>query len=110
MGLKTLHPPLTNTSLLSQFYQADLTLDYIDGYKDKTGKMKEGFLNYATKVGVLLGGSESDVRAKVEDVYEFEKNLSLVGLSSVSTLMGLCHQLSKIKSKCAPRIKIETIN
>ena len=36
------------------------------------------YLNYMTKVGVLLGGEENSTRAQMEDVIDFETKLANV--------------------------------
>ncbi|KAK3786391.1 hypothetical protein RRG08_017128 [Elysia crispata] len=75
-------PTIDENKNVIEFSQSGLTLEYVSGYDSKTSRLKDGFLAYASKVGILLGGKESDVRAKMEDVFEFERQLSKIFVPS----------------------------
>ncbi|GFS57721.1 endothelin-converting enzyme homolog [Trichonephila clavipes] len=58
--------------------QIELTLKskmyYVNNTKDD--KILSTYLNYMTKVGVLLGGEEKTIRSQMEDVLDFETKLA----------------------------------
>ncbi|GFN78286.1 endothelin-converting enzyme 1 [Plakobranchus ocellatus] len=68
-------PTEENENIL-MFTQDGLTLSYKNEYKDKSNNFKKAFIAFAVQVGTLLGGDADNVSAKMEQVYEFEKNLS----------------------------------
>jgi hypothetical protein len=62
-----------------QFDQAGLTLDSYDEYNSSDAeKFHQAFLDFAVAVGKLLGGDNS-TSAKMEAVYNFEKQMAGVG-------------------------------
>lgn len=61
-----------------QIDQGGLTLPTRDNYLNKTlhGKVLDAYLDYMTKVAVLLGAVESDARFQMQAVIEFETRLA----------------------------------
>ncbi|XP_075540860.1 M13 family metallopeptidase neprilysin 3 isoform X2 [Dermacentor variabilis] len=61
-----------------QVDQGGLILPSRDYYLNKTkdDKVLNAYLTYMTSIGVLLGGKESDVKAQMQDVIDFEKRLA----------------------------------
>ena len=63
-----------------QLDQGGLTLPSRDYYLNKTSddKVLEALRAFMTKVGVLLGGKEEDVKRQVQDMIELETRLAEV--------------------------------
>ncbi|XP_066598593.1 endothelin-converting enzyme homolog isoform X2 [Prorops nasuta] len=61
-----------------QIDQGGLTLPTADNYLNKTehGKVLAAYLEYMTKIGVLLGGEENSTRKQMQDVIDFETKLA----------------------------------
>ena len=60
-----------------QFDQNGLTLNTREEYLEDADKFKAAFLEFAVKVGKLLGG-DSSTQQKMEAIYNFEKSLAEV--------------------------------
>ncbi|RUS88407.1 hypothetical protein EGW08_003803 [Elysia chlorotica] len=71
-------PTVEENKHVIEFFQSGLTLRYASAYDSDQRELKEGFIKYAVRVGTLLGGEENDVTAKMEDVFQFERNLSKI--------------------------------
>lgn len=69
-----------STQNIIQLDQSGLILPTRDYYLNRTAheKVINAYLNYMTKVGVLLGGSEADTRAQMEQILEFETRIANV--------------------------------
>lgn len=63
-----------------QIDQGGLTLPTRDNYLNRTvhEKVLNAYLDYMTKVAVLLGASETDARRQMSDVIEFETKIAEV--------------------------------
>ena len=74
-----------STQNVLQLDQANLILPTRDYYLNRTAheKVINAYLSYMTKVGVLLGGNESETRAQMEQVLEFETRIANVSSISV---------------------------
>ncbi|KAL1501599.1 hypothetical protein ABEB36_006896 [Hypothenemus hampei] len=62
-----------------QLDQSGLVLPTRDNYLNKTAehlKILQAYLEYMTKVGVLLGGEQNSTRAQMKDVLDFETKLA----------------------------------
>ncbi|XP_066996850.2 endothelin-converting enzyme homolog [Anabrus simplex] len=61
-----------------QIDQGGLTLPTRDSYLNKTAneKLLGAYLDYMTKIGVLLGGEEKSTRKQMKDVIDFETELA----------------------------------
>ncbi|XP_015172376.1 PREDICTED: endothelin-converting enzyme 1 isoform X2 [Polistes dominula] len=61
-----------------QIDQGGLTLPTADNYLNVTehGKVLSAYLEYMTKIGVLLGGEENSTRRQMQDVIAFETRLA----------------------------------
>ncbi|XP_021915643.1 endothelin-converting enzyme homolog isoform X4 [Zootermopsis nevadensis] len=61
-----------------QIDQGGLTLPTRDNYLNKTAneKILAAYLDYMTKIGVLLGGEENSTRAQMQGVIEFETQIA----------------------------------
>ncbi|XP_008209638.1 endothelin-converting enzyme homolog isoform X1 [Nasonia vitripennis] len=61
-----------------QIDQGGLTLPTTDNYLNKTehGKVLAAYLDYMTKIGVLLGGEENSTRKHMRDIIDFETKLA----------------------------------
>ncbi|XP_014223619.1 endothelin-converting enzyme homolog isoform X2 [Trichogramma pretiosum] len=58
--------------------QGGLTLPTTDNYLNKTehGKVLVAYLDYMTKIGVLLGGEENSTRKKMQNIIDFETKIA----------------------------------
>ncbi|XP_043280868.1 endothelin-converting enzyme homolog isoform X2 [Venturia canescens] len=68
-----------NSSIhIIQIDQGGLTLPTTDNYLNKTehGKILVAYLDYMTKIGVLLGGEENETRRQMQAVIDFETRLA----------------------------------
>lgn len=62
-----------------QIDQSGLALPTRDNYLNKTAehtKILTAYLDYMTKVGVLLGGEENSTRAQMQAIIDFETRLA----------------------------------
>lgn len=61
-----------------QIDQGGLTLPTRDNYLNKTAheKVLTAYLDYMTKVAVLLGGNENDSKQQMKEVIEFETKIA----------------------------------
>ncbi|XP_043474740.1 endothelin-converting enzyme homolog isoform X2 [Leptopilina heterotoma] len=61
-----------------QIDQGGLTLPTIDNYLNKTEheKVLVAYLEYMTKIGVLLGGEENSTRRQMQDIINFETKIA----------------------------------
>lgn len=61
-----------------QIDQSGLTLPTRDNYLNKTehAKVLEAYLDYMTKVGVLLGGEPNITKTQMQEIIEFETRLA----------------------------------
>ncbi|KAJ9601453.1 hypothetical protein L9F63_000370, partial [Diploptera punctata] len=61
-----------------QIDQGGLTLPTRDNYLNKTAneKILSAYLDYMTKIGILLGGEENSTRAQMQAVIDFETKLA----------------------------------
>lgn len=61
-----------------QIDQSGLTLPTRDNYLNKTAhaKVLAAYLDYMTKVGVLLGGDENETKAQMQAVVDFETRIA----------------------------------
>ncbi|XP_076443378.1 endothelin-converting enzyme 2-like isoform X2 [Babylonia areolata] len=62
---------------LLAFSQSHLTLESEEEYLQTTDKFKNAFMDFAVKVGKLLGGDNSTYQ-KMEAIYNFEKRLAQI--------------------------------
>ncbi|XP_035742254.1 endothelin-converting enzyme homolog isoform X1 [Vespa mandarinia] len=67
-----------STRYIIQIDQGGLTLPTADNYLNVTehGKVLTAYLEYMTKIGVLLGGEENSTRRQMQDVIAFETRLA----------------------------------
>ncbi|XP_065582225.1 endothelin-converting enzyme homolog isoform X2 [Artemia franciscana] len=67
-----------------QIDQGGLTLPTRDHYINKTGSdpIIAAYLEYMTKVGTLLGGSEPEVKEQMKDIIAFETQLAQITMPS----------------------------
>jgi endothelin-converting enzyme len=71
-----------STQNVLQLDQSGLILPTRDYYLNRTAheKVIDAYLTYMVKVGVLLGGNESETRSQMEKVLEFETRIANVSL------------------------------
>ncbi|XP_017767260.1 PREDICTED: endothelin-converting enzyme 1 isoform X2 [Eufriesea mexicana] len=69
-----------STRHIIQIDQGGLTLPTTDNYLNVTehGKVLVAYLEYMTKIGVLLGGEKNSTRKQMQDVIEFETKLARI--------------------------------
>ncbi|XP_044589355.1 endothelin-converting enzyme homolog [Cotesia glomerata] len=67
-----------STRHIIQIDQGGLTLPTTDNYLNKTehAKVLAAYLDYMTKIGVLLGGEEKETRRQMQAVIDFETKLA----------------------------------
>ncbi|XP_057322411.1 endothelin-converting enzyme homolog [Microplitis mediator] len=67
-----------STRHIIQIDQGGLTLPTTDNYLNKTehAKVLAAYLDYMTKIGVLLGGEEKDTKRQMQAVIDFETKLA----------------------------------
>ncbi|XP_063707260.1 endothelin-converting enzyme homolog isoform X2 [Culicoides brevitarsis] len=73
-----------STRHVIQIDQGGLTLPTRDNYLNKTAHQKvlDAYLDYMTKVAVLLGANESDAKIQMQGVIDFETELAKITIPS----------------------------
>ncbi|XP_060085716.1 endothelin-converting enzyme homolog [Ylistrum balloti] len=81
LGMGVSNDDRNNTVNIITLSQSGLTLGSCELYYTNNSKYKElkdAYINYGTNWTVYVGGKESEVRTKIEAVYNFEQQLALI--------------------------------